>query len=143
MPISGLHPACADFFIKDPKAFSKVVAGTTVSNNTVWDKIKPTQECYNNTKIPKSFELHLENGKFWAHPNATEHMQEFILRKVSHGIPINGQTLLTDFAGSVSIAIKNGLKYDTMISVGAWEFRFGKPQKPGLLPCIYHALYQP
>ncbi len=145
MPISELHPACADFLIKDPKAFGRVAAGTTISTNTVWDKIKPTEGCYKNTKIPRSFELHLENGKnFWVHPNGTKHIYEFFKNKAtSFSTPINSQTFLKDFATSVTIAIKDGVKYDTMINVGAWEFRFGAPRESGLLPTIYHALYEP
>ncbi len=39
MPISELHPACADFFINSPKAFSKMVASID-SAAVIADKIK-------------------------------------------------------------------------------------------------------
>jgi len=111
---------------------------------TIWDNIEITQPFYPNTKIPKSFEIYLENGKFWVHPNATEHMFEFFKTKApSFSTPINCQSLLTDFANSAAMAIKDGIKYDTMITVGKWEFRFGAPRESSLLPTIYHALYKP
>ncbi len=39
MPISKLHPEFADFLINSPKAFSKVVAGTTnIKTELNWSK---------------------------------------------------------------------------------------------------------
>lgn len=39
----------------------------------MWENIKITQPLYGGTKIPKSFELAVDGGKFWVHPNGTKH----------------------------------------------------------------------
>ncbi|TET06842.1 hypothetical protein E3J79_00585 [Candidatus Dependentiae bacterium] len=110
---------------------------------TVCDCIKPTQPFYPNTKIPKSFEIHLENGKFWVHPNATKHMVEYLQAKPpSFSMPINSQSILTDFSNAANMAIKNGVRYNAKVIVGEWEFVFSPPQTEGLLPVIHHALYK-
>jgi len=58
-------------------------------------------------------------------------------------MPMNCQSLLTSFKSTVEQAISQGIKYDTMIRIGCWEFRFGMPRKEGLLPTIYHANFKP
>ena len=45
--------------------------GWRVGTGTVWDSIKSTQPAYSGTVIPKSFELTVNNSRFWVHPNAT------------------------------------------------------------------------
>jgi len=120
------------------------VAAVAEKTGTVWDSIKPTQPFYPDTKIPKSFEIHLENGKFWVHPNATKHMVEYLQAKPpSFSMPINSQSMLTDFSNAANMAIKNGVTYNTEVIVGKWEFIFSPPHSEGLLPVIHHALYKP
>ena len=121
----------------------QLIIGIVDATGTVWDNIKITQPFYTNTKIPKSFELHLKNDKFWVHPNATEHMYEYFQNRVTQGMPVGCQSVLTDFSNSVALAVKDGIKYNTMVIVDRWEFRFGLPKGKGLLPIIYHALYKP
>ena len=114
------------------------------NTGTVWDKIKITQPFYPNTTIPKSFELHLKNGKFWVAPNATKHMFEYFRDKAqSFSSSVNCQSLLTDFTNSVGMAIEGDIKYNTAITIGKWEFVFSLPRQEGLLPVIHHALYKP
>ena len=114
------------------------------ASKTVWDNIKITQPMYDGTKIPKSFELTAGGEKFWVHPNGTKHMVEYITRNpMSHGMPINSQTLLSSFQNSVSSAVKQGIKYDEIINVGNWELIFSKARGDGLLPVIKHAVYRP
>ena len=117
---------------------------------TVWNNIKPTDPMYPGTKIPKSFELTVGKEKFWVCPNSTEHMLEYIQGKIkehkkiiTHNMPMNCQSLLTGFKSAVEQAVSQGIKYDTMIRIGCWEFRFGMPRKEGLLPTIYHANFKP
>lgn len=99
---------------------------------------------YEGTKIPKSFELTADGEKFWVHPNGTKHMVEYITKDpMSHGMPINSQTLLSSFQNSVSGAVKQGIKYDEIMNVGNWELIFSKPRGDGLLPVIKHAVYRP
>ncbi len=48
MPISELHPACADFLINSPKAFSNVVAGTSTCkpNSKTMTISRETEKAY-------------------------------------------------------------------------------------------------
>lgn len=117
---------------------------------TVWNYIKSTDSVYPGTKIPKSFEVTAGKQKYWVCPNATKHMREYIQdtngthkKMITHNMPINCQTLLTSFQSAVEQAVSQGIKYDTMIKIGCWEFRFGFPRKEGLLPSIYHANFKP
>lgn len=55
-----------------PRAF-----GAAERSGTVWDAIMFTQPLHAGTAVPKSFELAVDGGKFWAHPNATKHMAEY------------------------------------------------------------------
>src|SRR5579863_190333 len=117
---------------------------------TVWNNITPTDPVYPGTKIPKSFELTVGKEKFWVCPNSTEHMLEYIQGKIkehkkiiTHNMPMNCQSLLTGFKSAVEQAKSQGIKYDTMIRIGCWEFRCGMPRKEGLLPTIYHANFKP
>ncbi|ATD58132.1 hypothetical protein BTM21_10435 [Clostridium chauvoei] len=121
----------------------KASKGAGNASKTVWDNIKITQPMYDGTKIPKSFELIVGGEKFWVHPNGTKHMVEYITRDpMSHGMPINSQTLLSSFQNSVSGAVKKGVKYDEIMNVGNWELIFSKPRGEGLLPVIKHAVYK-
>jgi hypothetical protein len=124
--------------------FENGFKGAAEAGNTVWDNIKITQPMYEGTKIPKSFELTADGEKFWVHPNGTKHMVEYITKDpMSHGMPINSQTLLSSFQNSVSGAVKQGIKYDEIMNVGNWELIFSKPRGDGLLPVIKHAVYRP
>ena len=117
---------------------------------TVWKNIKATDKMYPGTKIPKSFELAIGKQKFWVAPNATKHMLEYLQdtngthkKIITHNMPINCQALLSSMQVAVERAISSGVKYDTMIKIGCWEFRFGMPRDEGLLPSIYHANFKP
>ena len=112
---------------------------------TVWDSIKTTDVMYKNTKIPRSFEIGVGDQKFWVHPNATEHMWEYIARAktISHNTPINSQIILTDFKATLESAIIKGLKYDDILNIGRWQFKIGRARAEGLLPVVYHAKFVP
>lgn len=64
-------------------------------------------------------------------------MVEYITKDpISHGMPINSQTLLSSFQNSVKGAVMQGIKYDEIMYVGNWELIFSKPRGDGLLPVI-------
>ncbi|AKA70504.1 hypothetical protein [Clostridium scatologenes] len=110
----------------------------------MWGNIKITQSMYEGTKIPKSFEITADGERFWVHPNGTKHMVEYITKDpITHGMPINSQTLLSSFQRSVEGAVKQGVKYDEIMNEGNCELIFSKPRGNGLLPVIKHAVYKP
>ena len=84
----------------------------------------------------------------WVHANATEHMYDDIHKKLKTG---NGtgytnpnlysQILMSDFYRSLELATVAGIKYDELIRVGNWEFKFALPREEGLLPVIKHAQF--
>jgi hypothetical protein len=115
--------------------------------STVWDAIRPTQPVYEGTVIPRSFELSTETGDFWVHGNATEHLEEYaranIARKVAPElVEIATQAQLTSLKAAVEEATRQGITYDSMMTIDQWELKFGPSRQPGLLPVIYHALYK-
>jgi hypothetical protein len=116
----------------------------TPKTGTVYDNIKITQPVYEGTQIPKSFEITTANGqKMWVHPNATEHMFEYVTRNLNHSRNINSQQMLSSFESALNQAVKNGVQFDKMIKVGNWEFKFAAPRGEGLLPVVKHAQYIP
>ncbi len=123
--------------------FGKKATPAVKTTGTVWDSIKGTQGVYAGTPIPKSFELSMIGRKFWVHPNATEHMFEYVTRNLSFGVNISSQFILDSFKSAVSSAMDQGIKYDKMMKIGNWELIFSKPRAEGQLPVIKHALYVP
>jgi len=116
-----------------------------VGNGTVWNSIKMTDQMYNGTRIPKSFEIFTRRQKFWVHPNATKHMKEYLTEAIAttHSMPINSQAILTSFKAAMEEAIVKGFEYDKIFTIGCWEFKIGKARQQGLLPSIYHAMFNP
>jgi LysM repeat protein len=127
-------------------------------STAVWKYIEITQPFYAGTAIPKSFVIRVPVERIlrpfqriWVHPTATKHMAENILR-VREGLTIEAglidsfrymrsQMILTDFHASLQIALRRGLKYDEIINVGVWEFKFSAPRQKGLDPVLFHANY--
>jgi len=135
-----------ELLAQEGKNLSRVVLEVAEDFNTgtVWDSIKKTDVMYNGTRIPRSFELTVGNQKFWVHPNATEHMWEYIEKNQYHGMPVNSQSLLKSFRSAVEKAIENGIKYtNDPIIVDCWELMFSSPRSEGLYPVIKHAVYRP
>jgi hypothetical protein len=131
------------------KSISNLKSSFEKLTGTVWKNIKLTDKMYPGTKIPKSFELTVGKQKFWVAPNATKHMLEYLQdtngthkKIITHNMPVNCQALLSSMQAALGQAISNGIKYDSMIRVGCWEFRFGIPRGEGLLPSIYHANFK-
>lgn len=109
----------------------------------IWSYIKATQETYPGSFLPKSFELNTLKGKVWVHPNATEHIAEFIQMKANNYTPevvrLSTQVQLKSLHSAVEKVMKDGLKYETTLQVNEWELIFSKPREVGLLPVLKHA----
>lgn len=111
---------------------------------TVWNSIKPTQETYSNSTIPKSFTLNISDENFWIHPNATKHMVEYTQRNgVTFTTVVTEQQMLTSFKTAVDSLVSKGIEYGVKYQSGNWELMFSAPKDGGLYPVIYHALYIP
>lgn len=111
---------------------------------TVWDFIKPTQDNYLGSVIPKSFEMSLPNGeKIWVHGNATKHMAEYAQYKAMNNTPeavrLSSQQELSSLQNALNTATQNGVKYDKLIIVGGWELKLSPSRQPGGLPALIHA----
>ena len=122
----------------------------------IWDNIIATQPNYPNTNIPRSFEVAVNEQRMWVHGNATEHIYEDVISKMSiknKTTYVNGsgtaytnpnlytQELISDFYGSLEKATIGNIKYEEIIIQGNWEFIFSKPRKKGQLPVVKHAQF--
>ncbi len=121
-----------------------VAAGTAAGTGTVWDSITATQEVYDGTVIPRSFELETQGAKIWVHGNATEHMAEYALGNLGKGVStdlvnIGTQSQLTSLQFAVGVATENGVTYGTLINEGDWELIFSPAREAGQLPALIHA----
>lgn len=120
---------------------------------SVWNHIKPTQENYNGTLLPKSFEVDVPvtkdtpSGKLWTHGNSTEHMYEAISSVNNDPMLRNSnpnlytQFILYDYYKSVGKAVEKGVNYGKMIISGDWEFVFSKPRGENKYPVVKHAKF--
>jgi hypothetical protein len=129
-----------------------VLAGRTpvlvhnCGTGTVWDKIKGTQPNRPGYEIPKSFEMKLDDGDIWVHPNATKHIAEYVDGQVARGLPpdrvkLNLQAHLSSLQSAVNQANKNGIRYGETVNIDGWELIFSKrPEDP--LPAIKHAVFK-
>jgi filamentous hemagglutinin len=129
-------------------AYGERVINTNASvakggDELVWNYIKETQEVYPGSVLPKSFELTTTTNTIWVHPNATEHIAEFIKMKAVNYTPeavqLATQQQLNSLRTAVSESIKNGVVYDKLLEVGGWELKFSQPRQVGQLPALIHA----
>ncbi|MFP2925664.1 polymorphic toxin-type HINT domain-containing protein [Pyxidicoccus sp. 3LG] len=130
------------YFVGDLSAWvhnNNVDCGKT---GTVWDSVKSTGANLPGTVVPKSFTLSTPAGSIWVHPNATKHLQEYLLRK-GHTIDpeMGAQVMMSSLQGAVEQATKNGIELGKIIQVGSWELKFS--QKAGdTYPVLMHALFK-
>ncbi|WP_173014994.1 hemagglutinin [Capnocytophaga felis] len=118
-----------------------------LNKKKIWDDIKETQPLYDvKSLIYKSFEIRRnENQRIWVHGNATEHLRELELNimkntpKTPEAKRLATELILTYFHESLKEATKNGIKYDEIIKIGRWEFKFSPPRNKNLLPALIHA----
>jgi RHS repeat-associated protein len=121
-------------------------AGTVpVPKGTVWDRIKPTQDVWPGTEIPRSFELTTHGGqRVWVHGNATEHVAERVIGANGPGMRLElgrvvQQSELTSLEAAVDAATRGGVHFDEIIRIGGWELKFARPRNPRQLPALIHA----
>jgi hypothetical protein len=110
----------------------------------VWEAIKGTQEVYEGTLIPKSFELTVEGAqKIWVHPNASEHIMQRVLSPGTREElrELVAQVQLGNLRNTVAKLAKEGIEYEKKYVVDDWELVFSAPKAEGLLPVLKH--YQP
>jgi hypothetical protein len=70
-------------------------------------------------------------------------MYEYLMRNVSHSLPLRGQAILTSFKSAVNTAIQKGIVYGKITKIGNWELIFSEAREIGKLPVIKRALYIP
>ncbi|MER6401755.1 polymorphic toxin-type HINT domain-containing protein [Kitasatospora sp. NPDC001603] len=112
---------------------------------TVWDGIKATQPNYAGSELPRSFELAAGENRVWVHPNATEHIDEYLSGMAQRGatkaqIDMATQAKLSSLQAAVAEAGKGGFPLDKMVNIGGWELMFGAPRGIGQLPVLFHAI---
>ncbi len=119
-------------------------AAEGVAKSGVWSHIHNPGPILPNTEIPRWFELEAGGRRFWVAPNATKHMVEYLTRSaMTHGRPVNSQTLLRSLHSSVDNLDFSAVQMDELVTSGPWELIFSLPRVPGELPCLKHAVYRP
>lgn len=117
------------------------------NTSVVWKYINATAENYPGTVIPKSFNIITPVGVMWTHVNATEHMYEALSSgklypEIKNSNPkLYAQFILYDYYQALGKAVKRGIKYETLISSGNWEFVFSRPRRVGGNPVVKHAKF--
>ena len=129
------------------KGDSGLFEETNGSTAEVWYSISATQPYYEGTVIPRSFVMKTSNGTFWVHGNATEHMAEYVIKKLNQGssldsIRLDSQIILSDMKESLSAATKNGIIYDELLVHGSWEFVIKKSKSTDQYDAVIHAMYK-
>ena len=124
------------------------------STAIIWERLFATQECYEGTVVPRSFEIVVPksaitpDGMLWTHGNATKHIYE-ALSAIKKSMPmmlntnpsLYAQFILYDYYKSLSKAINSGVGFDDMIRVGNWEFIIAKARQGYQYPVVKHALF--
>ena len=121
--------------------------GTSGESVNVWKYVTPTQPNYEHTEIPRSFIIETENGTFGVHGNATEHMADYVVRQYKDGasyeaIKLDSQIILSDMQRSLRAVTKDGVKYDTPLKHGNWEFVIKESKSSDEYDAVIHALYK-
>ena len=118
------------------------------STAVVWNRINSTAENYGGTVIPKSFTINTTSGEMWTHGNATEHMYEALIaiktkapRIINSNPNLYSQFILYDYWKSLNNTVKNGIRYERLITEGRWEFKFSRPRSGAKYPVIKHAKF--
>ena len=129
------------------KGDSGLFKGTNSATAYVWDSITATQPTYEGTAIPKSFVMKTTNGDFWVHGNATEHMADYVVKKLKNGaslesVRLDSQIILADMHDSLSAVTRSGFKYNELLSHGNWEFVIKKSKSADQYDAVIHAMYR-
>lgn len=118
--------------------------GSNGSTGTIYDSIHATQNVYEGTSIPKSFNINVGESQLWVHPNATKHMNEYVTKNNQHigtfTASVSSQAMLSEFGSALNLAIsKNNIRTDKIITGGNWGFKFTEPKAEGLNYVVIHA----
>jgi len=135
-----------------PESTFKPISGTTFSGgtsngNSSW-RAYGINEYYQGTQVPKSFYLEVNGETYWVHPNATEHMAEYVIGHMkAYQSPYLGNFPLTSLADAVletqKIPLKPGKNWFEFTELGQWQIGIdtaGNETYSGNI--IYHARYQ-
>ena len=120
---------------------------TNGASAEVWDNITSTQPNYAGTEIPRSFVITTPKSTFWVHGNATEHMAEYVIKQANAGhslgsTRLDSQIILSDMRTSLSEVTKEGIKYNTPLQHGNWEFIIKKSNDSDKYDAVIHAMYK-
>ena len=129
------------------KGASGLFSGTNGSTSNVWNNITATQPNYVGTEIPRSFIIKTPKKSFWVHGNATEHMAELQIKQSNSGhslgsTRLDAQVILSDMQASLSKVTQNGIKYNTPLRDGNWEFVIKPSRNQNEYDLIIHAMYK-
>lgn len=123
------------------------IRGFQTPTGTVWDSVTATQPLYEGAPIPRSFKLATEEGSFWVHGNATEHLAEMAGSVARRGmspeyVGLVAQEQILSLQAAVEAAARSGGQNNVMYNVGGWELKFAAPRRGGKLVVLIHALYK-
>ena len=95
----------------------------------------------------KSNYIKTPNNTFWVHGNATEHMAEYVIKQANSGhslgsTKLDSQIILSDMHASLSEVTKGGIKYNTPLQHGNWEFIIKKSNNSEKYDAVIHAMYK-
>lgn len=119
----------------------------------VWRHIKPTNEEYLGTILPKSFVIDVPKtnetpaGKMWTHGNATEHMYEAISSTKDNPLikssnpNLYTQFILYDYYKTIGTVVRSSISYEKKITYGHWEFVFARARSADKYPVVKHAKF--
>ena len=122
-------------------------SGTKGSTAEVWNNITPTQPNYSGTELPRSFVMKTSKDSFWVHGNATEHMADYLIKQSNSGhslgsTKLDTQLMLSDMRSSLSTVTQGGIKYNTPLKHGNWEFIIKPSRTKNKHDLIIHAMYK-
>ena len=129
------------------KGGSGLFKGTNGSTAEVWNNISATQPNYAGTELPRSFIMKTPENSFWVHGNATEHMADYLIKQSNSGrslgsTKLDAQLILSDMRSSITRVTKDGIKYNTPLKDGNWEFVIKPSRNKSEYDLIIHAMYK-
>lgn len=129
------------------KGGSGLFKGTNGSTADVWNNISATQPNYAGTEIPRSFVIKTPKNSFWVHGNATEHMADYLIKQSNSGrglgsTKLDAQLMLSDMRSSITKVTQDGIKYNTPLKDGNWEFVIKPSRNKNEYDLIIHAMYK-
>lgn len=120
------------------------------STALVWNSLSNTTECYEFSRIPKTFVFTTKNGKkFYVPISGTKHLDQILKKNgalnhqwYAESVGVRSQFILGDFAEAVNhIYSKHGkyIIYEHHYYSGGWDIMFNVSNSGGY-PVIFHAV---